>query len=273
MPLMTFRRLVVLGAGGVCLSLAAVTVGAQYPERPPAPPDVLKRGQALYDVNCAFCHGRDARGGDGGGPNLLRSELVLRDVKGELITDVIQNGRPGTAMPPIALSAAEISDVAEFLHSFPVSGNEGARNLPPSIVVGDAARGAAAFKTRCASCHSLEGDLKGLGARFADPRQMQDYWLMPTPARGRGAKPPSSLRPVTAAITLPSGERVEGPLVRIDDFIVTILDADRVPRSFTRNGPVPSVEVIDPVKPHRDLLPSYTDDEVHDLTAYLVTLK
>jgi mono/diheme cytochrome c family protein len=252
--------------------LAGVLHG-QYPARAPVEPAVLERGKALYSVHCAFCHGTDARGGDGGGPNLLRSQLVLSDVKGERIVDIVQNGRPGTAMPPIPLSASEVSEIADYIHSFPVGGDDRARNVPPTILVGDAGRGRTAFEKRCAGCHSPDGDLKGLGARFEEARDLQDYWLVPTPVRGRGARAPSALKPVTAAITLGSGERVEGPLVRIDDFTVTILGADGMPRSFGRRGEEPRVEVVDPIKPHRDLLPAYTDDEVHDLTAYLVTLK
>ena len=267
------RRFVWLGSTVAAAGLAMVVAEAQYPARSPVDPAILARGRALYSVHCAFCHGSDARGGDGGGPNLLRSQLVLSDVKGERIAEVVQNGRPATGMPPIALGASEIADVADFLHSFPVGGDDEARHRPPTILVGDAARGAAAFQNRCAGCHSPAGDLKGLGRRFGDARQLQDYWLVPTPARGRGAGSASSLRPVTATVTLASGERVDGRLLRIDDFSVTVVPADGMPRSFTRRGDVPAVEVVDPVKPHRDLLPSYTDDEIHDLTTYLVTLE
>ena len=255
------------------LGLVSTAARAQYPPRAKVDPAVLERGKALYSVHCAFCHGSDARGGDGGGPNLLRSQLVLSDVKGERIGEVVVNGRPANGMPPIALTPAQIADIAEYLHSFPVGGDDRARNLPPTIVVGNAASGAARFQARCASCHSPTGDLKGLASRFPDARQLQDYWLVPTPARGRGAGPESSLRPVTAIVTLPSGDRIEGRLLRIDDFVVTIVPADGTPRSFGRRDDVPKVEIHDPVKPHRDLLPVYTDDEIHDLTAYLVTLR
>ncbi len=90
---------------------------------------------------------------------------------------------------------------------------------------------------------------------------------------GRGTGPGSNLRPVTAVVTQPSGERSEGRLLRIDDFTVTIVPADGMPRSFGRRGDVPKVEIIDPVKPHRDLLPRYTDKEIQDITAFLVSLK
>src|SRR5438046_1274583 len=135
-----------------------------YPTRPPADPAVLERGKALYGVHCVFCHGAEARGGDGGGPNLLRSELVLRDQNGELIAPIVQKGSPDGAMPPFTLTPAQISDIATFIHSFKVGGYDVSRVTPPSIVVGDATTGAATFKTKCSSCHSVTGDLKAFGA-------------------------------------------------------------------------------------------------------------
>jgi cytochrome c oxidase cbb3-type subunit 3 len=79
-------------------------------------------------------------------------------------------------------------------------------------------------------------------------------------------------RAVSVAVTLP-GETVEGRLVRIDDFLVTMELPDGTMRTFARNGEPPKVEVRDPMKAHRDLLSVYTDKDMHDVTAYLVTLK
>ena len=80
-------------------------------------------------------------------------------------------------------------------------------------------------------------------------------------------------RTVTVSVTVPSGEKVEGRLVQIDDFLVTVGLADGTVRTFRRDEDVPKVEVHDPLKAHRDLLAVYTDKEIHDVTAYLVTLK
>ena len=251
----------------------SVLVFAQYPARPPVDPAILERGKALYSVHCAFCHGSDVRGGDGGGPNLLRSQLVLSDKKGELIGDVVRTGRPANGMPPIALTPAQLSDIADFIHSFSVGGDDAARNVPATIVVGNASAGGATFQARCTGCHSATGDLKSIGTRFAIARELQDYWLVPVAGRGRASGAGANLKPVMAIVTLSSGERSEGRLLRIDDFTITIVPADGVPRSFGRRGEFPTIEIIDPVKPHRDLLPRYTDKEIQDITAYLATLK
>ena len=102
---------------------------------------------------------------------------------------------------------------------------------------------------------------------------MQQAWLLPRRGRYGADGPTLNVPPTTVTVTLPSGEKVEGRLGRIDDFIVTLTDASEAPRTFRRNGDVPKVEVHDPVKPHKDLLPTYTDKDIHDVTAFLATIK
>jgi cytochrome c oxidase cbb3-type subunit 3 len=243
-----------------------------FPQHPPGDPASIERGKALYGVNCQFCHGGDARGGEGG-PNLLRAEIVLNDQKGELIAPVVQNGRIEQGMPKFPMTLAQIADIAAFLHNFRVAGYDNSRMKPPTIVVGDAAAGETYFKTKCASCHSVTGDLKGIGAKFAEPRDLQQMFVMPGGGgRGRGATA-SNVAPTTVSVTTSKGEKAEGRLVRIDDFIVTLSDSEGMQRTFRRNGDEPRVEVHDPLQPHKDLLPIYTDKDIHNLTAYLVTVK
>jgi cytochrome c oxidase cbb3-type subunit 3 len=244
-----------------------------YPQRPPADPAAVERGKGLFTVNCGFCHGVDARGGESG-PNLIRSGLVLQDQKGELIAPVVQKGRPDGGMPAFNLTAAQISDIAAYVHSFRVGGRDVARDAPPSIVVGNATAGVAVFERKCASCHSVTGDLKGIASRISDPTALQQTWIMPggRGGPGRGA-PPVKVSPTTVTITLHSGEKVEGQLKRIDDFTVSLFDRAGNLRTFERVGDTPKVELHDPLDPHRKLLAEYTDQDIHDLTAYLVTLK
>jgi cytochrome c oxidase cbb3-type subunit 3 len=246
---------------------------AAYPDRPPADPAALERGKAIYGVQCNFCHGSDARGGEGG-PNLLRSELVLNDQKGELITPVVQNGRG--EMPPFKLNPTQIADVAAYIHSFKVGGYDISRMVPLSILVGDATAGQQAFRSMCSQCHSVTGDLKGIASKVTDPKALQNGWLMPGGGGGRGGRggaSPFNVPPTTVSVTTGQGKKVEGRLVRIDDFIVTLVDADGAQKTFRRDGDNPKVEINDPLKAHKDLLPKYTDKQIHDLTSYLVTIK
>ncbi|MCU1236944.1 MAG: cytochrome c, class [Candidatus Solibacter sp.] len=232
---------------------------------------MVERGKALYGVNCSFCHGSDARGGEGG-PNLLRAQVVLDDQNGELILPIVQNGRPDRGMPPINLTTAQVADVAAFVHSFRVGGYDISRMTPPTILVGNAKAGEAYFKSACASCHSVTGDLKGIGAKYADPKTLQNTMLLP--GGGRGGRGGGGGGPVvTVSVTPAAGAKVDGRLVRIDDFIVTLALADGTQRTFRRDGDVPKVELHDPLAKHRELLGKYTDNDIHNLTAYLVTVK
>jgi cytochrome c oxidase cbb3-type subunit 3 len=153
-----------------------------------------------------------------------------------------------------------------------VAGYDASRERPASILVGDASAGETVFKTRCASCHSPTGDLQGLATRFEDPRALQQTWLMPGSLVGRGASPPARPRPPTVTVTLPSGEKTEGQLERIDDFTVSLRTSDGGRRSFRITQGV-HVAVADPLQPHKDLLKSYSDADIHNVTAYLSTLK
>jgi mono/diheme cytochrome c family protein len=231
----------------------------------------VERGRATFSTNCAFCHGADIRGGDGG-PSLLRSQLVLDDQKGELIGPVVRSGRPDRGMPAFAMTAEQITDLAAFMHSFRVAGYDASRDRPPSIVVGDVANGQKYFTETCGSCHSATGDLQGIATRIADPRLLQQSWLMPGSVMGRGAPPPARPRPPTATVTLPSGEKVQGQLERVDDFAVSLKMADGSRRSFRASSGV-QVSIADPLQPHRDLLRKYRDADIHNVTAYLNTLK
>lgn len=247
---------------------------AAYPERPPADPAVVDRGKALYGVHCNFCHGSDARGGEGG-PNLLRSELVLNDKSGELIAPVVRNGREG--MPKFDLNPTQIADIATFIHGFKVGGYDISRMTPPSIVVGDAKMGQEYFQKTCSGCHSVTGDLKAVATRFGDEKQLQQNWLIPGSSRGFAAQGQAGgaarVPPTTVIVTTDGGAKVTGRLTRIDDFIVTLTDTEGHQRTFTRDGDLPKVEVHDPLQPHKDLLTKYTDKNIHDVTAYLVTIK
>ena len=266
--------------------------GATFPaqQRTLADPAVVARGKTLYEINCRACHGPDLRGGDIGGPNLLRSQLVLNDQHGELILPVVKNGRmnPGMpVMPPMPLPDDDVKAIAEYIHAVAAT-MRGQGSPPPgeevalNIVVGNAAAGRTYFNANCASCHSASGDLQGIASRISEPLQLQNMWVSGGAAfgrggRGRGGPPPdagaASRRQVTVVVTPPSGPPVEGRLDRIDDFIVVLTPADGRQRSFRRDGAVPRVEIRDPLEGHRKLLTVYTDKDIHDVTAYLVTLK
>jgi len=258
-------------------------------QRKVADPAVIERGKTLYGVNCRLCHGGDLRGGDMGGVNLMRSQLVLTDQEGELIYPVVKNGRntPGMApMPPLPLAENDVKAIAAYIHS--VAATKVGQGGPPTaeaeakelnIVVGDAAAGKAYFEANCASCHSPTGDLAGVATRYGSPMALQTAWVAGGGGGGRGGRGgggavgPRAPQPVTATVTTADGQTIEGRLEQIDDFLVTLQLPNGTSRTFTRHGNVPAIAIHDPLEGHKKLLVKYTDKDIHDVTAYLVTLK
>jgi mono/diheme cytochrome c family protein len=230
----------------------------------------LERGKSAFSANCASCHGIDARGGDGG-PDLARSLIVMEDENGAAIGEMVRTGRPDKGMPAFAgLTPPQISDIAVFLHERV----EVARSSIASadkILVGDPKAGAAYFNGagKCNSCHSVGGDLKGIASKY-DAIALQDKFVNPRAGRVAVVTPRNQK---TVKVTLASGQIVSGTLLYISEFAVTLADQAGQRRTFDIDGPTPKVEVTDPLQAHLDLLQKYTDKDMHDLTAYLVTLK
>jgi len=230
------------------------------------------RGQKLFGSNCAFCHGVKATGAEG--PDLVRSAVVLHDEKGELIGPVVLNGRPEKGMPSFpSFTQAQIYDLAEFLHSrVEAVANRGLYTVQ-DVVTGNAKKGEEYFNGagRCITCHSPSGDLAHVASRF-QPADLQAAFLYPasvTPFEmGRAELPTATV----VTVILPSGESVSGKLKRLDDFNISMYDSSGTYHSWPRAAGI-KVEIRDPLAAHRELLGKYTDDDMHNLLAYLVKLK
>ncbi len=218
------------------------------------------RGEKLFAPNCAFCHGEKARGASG--PNLVRSTLVLHDEKGELVGPAVAKGFPDQGMPAFPnLTPAELADIAQYLHlQVELVANRGTYKRL-NIVTGNAAAGQAYFNANCKSCHSPTGDLAHIAARY-QPDQLQNRFIWPA---GRGG----ARQKVT--VTLPNGQTIAGTIRKIDDFDISITDSTGAYHSWPRD--TVKLELDDPLAAHRRLLGQYSDADMHNLTAYLVTLK
>lgn len=285
---------------GILLAIAASAASAaQAPpptfpaqQRGPGDAQLVARGLTLYSSFCRGCHGADLRGGDLGGPNLLRSQLVLNDKAGEAIGPVVRAGRVpaggGAPMPPMPLPDDDVKALAEYVHS--VAFNAQPQGAPPpgaalslNLLVGSARSGERYFKAECAACHSPAGDLAGIGTRLANVELLQNSWVSGRrPAAAAPPGPPGPPPVVTTArsvvrvnVQFAGGERVTGRLVRVDDFTVSLVTDAGDYRSFTRRGTprVESVQVDDPLAQHRVLWTKLTNQAMHDVTAYLAGLK
>jgi cytochrome c oxidase cbb3-type subunit III len=244
--------------------------GAAAPKFDPA---AVVRGQAIFVSTCGFCHGTHATGGEKG-PDLLRSVLVLDDEHGASIGHVIMNGRPDKGMPKFAMTQQQIADIAAFLHNSIAAAADRDKYQILNIVTGDAKAGEAYFNGpgNCSSCHSITGDLKGIGAKY-EPVTLQDKILMPRDRWAEGSSSQGGKSATTVTVTDASGRSTTGTLLNIDDFTVALKDAGGNYRSFTRRKDTPRVEIHNPLQAHLDMLTKYTDTDIHNLTAFLVTLK
>jgi cytochrome c oxidase cbb3-type subunit 3 len=227
--------------------------------------EAYDRGHEQFRAACGFCHGPTAAGGNGG-PNLIYSSVIRLDNKGEDITRLIQQGRPDKGMPIVALSPAQIADIAAYLKAR-VAEVDRTSGLRPSrdydlkkLLTGDADRGKAYFNGagQCATCHSPAGDLKGVASKYP-PIDLQARFLYPSGARQ------------LATITGADGRTFTGQLLERDAFDVTL----KMPDGSQRSWPVDRVKVdtTDPLARHRELLAKYTNADMHDVFAYLETLR
>src|SRR5271166_328898 len=246
--------------------IAACQLCAQPEARPKFDEAAVERGQAAFVGSCGFCHGSNARGGEQG-PDLVRSVVVLDDENARDLGNFLKRGRPEKGMPSFDLAAPQVSDMATFLHSRVAAAAFRDTYKILDILVGDPRAGQVYFNGagKCSGCHSVTGDLKGIGAKY-EPAKLQDKIVMPRDDPKKGP-------PIQVTVTLAAGEKITGELVRITDFDVTLRDANRVRHTYARNGDSPKVETKDPLQAHIDLLTVYKDKDIHDLTAYLATLK
>jgi cytochrome c oxidase cbb3-type subunit III len=234
---------------------------------------LVERGKKIFVPNCGFCHGNDAHGKSG--PDLVRSTLVLHDNKGDTIGPVIRNGRSERGMPAFpALTGEQLADISEFLHSRASDVSNRFGYKIGDIVTGNAEQGKVYFNGAggCAGCHSPTGDLGHVATKY-EVVELQRRMLYPAPNLidvflGRVKKQPA---PPKVTVRLESGEEIAGTLDHLDEFTVAMHDASGWYRSFDREKV--KVEVQDPRAAHDALLSKYTDDDMHNVLAYLETLK
>ncbi|HEY6467067.1 MAG TPA: c-type cytochrome [Candidatus Acidoferrales bacterium] len=244
-----------------------------------APQDVLARGKSLYDAQCASCHAPDMRGVlEKNGPNLLQSADVYMDKQGERVASAV-----AAHNPPINLPQDDTSAIAAYIQS--IQATMGGQGSPPGrnpvgltydILVGDPVAGKVEFTKRCSSCHSVTGDLSGIATKYPDPRSLQNTWVGGTTGVGRGFARAGAASGEEATVTMPDGEKIEGRLVRKDDFLVILTLADGTRKSIPLDNGVPKVDVKDPQEAHKKMVLLLDDPDnknMHDITAYLATIK
>lgn len=262
--------LVSFGAAQAPTPAQSVSKGNQSPGSASKsyPAEMVQQGSALFRQDCSFCHGRDAGGGESG-PDLTRSKLVTSDLNGDKIGPVVRNGRPDKGMPPFDRSDEQIARLVAFIHTQQNNalagagrrGNGGRKGVDASdLQTGNVEAGKQYFigTGGCATCHSPTGDLAGVASRYQG-LELEEQMLYPRHAKSK------------VVVTLASGETVSGTLAYLDEFTVGLVDDAGSYRSW-RTGDV-HYKVDAPADAHADLFPKYTDADVHNLMAYIQTLR
>jgi cytochrome c oxidase cbb3-type subunit III len=242
-----------------------VTVGSQgpLPEHAKFETEQIEAGGGLFLSNCAFCHGKDAGGGESG-PDLTRSKLVEGDKKGEAIGNVVRNGRQEKGMPRFSLSDTEIMNLVAFIHSqqdkaMSQSGNR--KGVDESdLKTGDAEAGKRYFEGtgRCSTCHSPSGDLAHIATKFTGLALLEQM-LYPKNVKTK------------VTVKTATGQSYDGILEYQDEFHIGMKDSFGTYHSW----PVTAVtfKVDNAVDQHVEIMSRYTDKDMHDVLAYLQTMK
>jgi cytochrome c oxidase cbb3-type subunit III len=232
------------------------------------PMEQIQAGEQRFSSQCGFCHGRDAAGGETG-PDLTRSKLVAEDTRGDKIGPVVRAGRPDHGMPSFNLSASDMIAIVAFIHDQKTKSEAlggGRRGVDAAdLAIGDAEAGRRYFNGAggCFGCHSATGDLAGIAVRYQGLALLQRM-LYPNGTRPAPARP-------QVALSLPSGQNVVGPLAAEDEFTIAILDPTGARRTYQKSAV--KFKIDNPMSAHFDQLGKYTDDDMHNVYAYLDTLK
>ena len=235
------------------------------------PPEQIQAGQTRFAAQCGFCHGRDTAGGESG-PDLTRSALVSEDVRGDKIGPVVREGRPEKGMPPINLDPTELAAIVAFIHDAKgkaESASGGRRSVDiDDLQTGNADAGRRYFNGAggCATCHAPTGTFATVGARYKGLALLQ---RMLYPGSGRDAGPAPA--PPRVTVTTSAGEVTSGALAYRDEFTISLTDS----QGWTRSWPVNAVkiDIADALRAHVEQLARYTDNDMHNVFAYLQTLK
>jgi len=237
---------------------------------PPAAVEQIQAGRALFASQCGFCHGRDTAGGESG-PDLTASALVEQDAHGDKIGVVVRNGRPAKGMPAFGnVDDQQLAALVAFIHDRKANAKEGRRRTVDvaDLQTGNAEAGMRYFNGAggCAKCHSPSGDLAGIGGKLQGLELLKRMLYR----ESERVAEPTKATP-TASVTLASGETVSGKLAYRDEFTIGLVD----PSGWYRSWPAAQVKftVMNPLEAHIEQLGKYTDEDMHDILAYLQTLR
>jgi hypothetical protein len=163
-----------------------------------------------------------------------------------------------------SMSDDELVDVAEFLHQQVEDvANRGTYKLQ-DILVGDPDKGKAYVASNCMSCHN-EAMFEHIAPRFRTADQLQRGWIWPT-------RPADHSLAITATVKSHDGTTITGRVTQISDFRITLIDSAGKTHVIERGGGV-DVQTTDPLAAHEKMIQTLKNFDMHNVTAYLESLK
>ena len=237
---------------------------------------MAKLGEFEFRANCAFCHGLGARGG-GRGPDLTRTPKKHGDSDAEIF-GTINNGVPGTAMPPngatqqgVGMTEEEVWQVVTYIRSV--------EKKADAKALGNAEHGKQLFYSTaaCGTCHMVNGkggrlgpDLSGASAGRST-EYLRESLREPSKRLAQGiseAMKEFSQEYETANVTAADGTKYQGVVMNEDAFTLQILDTREVMHSWEKSS-LKSYE-----KTRQSLMPAYDEKtlpekDLQDLLAFL----
>ena len=218
-------------------------------------------GRSIFNSSCAGCHGLDGGGSDKAVN--ISTDADVQHLSDAQLSSIISNGVPGAGMPAFrTLNEGQIRDVVGYLRT--LQGKSDRRALP-----GDANRGKEIFfgKGDCSSCHTISGKGGFLGPDLTD----QGATASASTIRDKIVKSPRvpSSGNRMAALTTPSGERIEG-LIRNEDNFSVQLQAKDGSFHFLKKAELRTFEHLDGSLMPANYGKSLNDSEMNDLVSYLM---
>jgi putative heme-binding domain-containing protein len=261
----------------LAMSVSALSIAAQGKNPYAGDDKVAKLGEFEFRANCAFCHGLGAHGG-GRGPDLTRTPKKHGDADAEIF-NTINNGVPGTAMPPngatqqgVGMTEEEIWQVVTYIRSV---------EKKPGTIRGNAKHGRELFygNSGCATCHMFDGKGGRLGPDLtaAGTSRSTEYLAesLRNPSRrlAQGiseAMKEFSVEYETVDAVTKDGTNLRGTLLNEDSFTIQFMDTrekvhslDKASLKSLRKSRESSMPVYDEkILPEKDL---------QDLLAFLVS--
>lgn len=265
---------------GLCLAFTVAllllpTISAAQSQKNPLSGNgqAIREGASVFRINCAMCHGLNARGGSRG-PDLARGVFTHGGTDAEIF-HTITHGVPGTLMPANDITTTETWQVIAYLRSLAPK--------RPENDLGDPQAGEKLFfgGANCSACHMVHGhggrlgpDLSRVGSERSQ-RYLLEKIRNPNIDVAPGLMPPDMEWPIeyrTVTVVTKGGQTITGVIRDEDSFTIQLMDNAEDFHFFQKS------DLASITYDSHSMMPPFgpallSERQLHDLVAYLETLR